>query len=161
MANTTTFSKTLKGDVFIIPNNSAKMNGEKISSYNLDFWNSIYEQFNLIKWKNKEKMENTDFDDEEFVELWFVNDASENWFDHSIKIDDQDEDCWRPITKWFPKTIFLGNKEGDEISFMMLFEKRAENGDLIRRKVPVSLTLSQTKYRYRNKGNFEDVLKLV
>ena len=155
----TTFSSTLNGDVFIIPNSSACFNRETLKGYNLDFWSDINEQYNLLKWREKkEEFSNSEFETEEFVELWFANEDIDNWFDHGVY--DESETQWRPLTKNLPKTLFYGKKEGDKVSFSMIFTSRINDME-VRKRVPVTLTLSQLKYRYKRFGTFEECLKTV
>lgn len=151
--------ESLKGDIFIIPNSSASLERETVKGYNIDFWADINSQYNILKWREKkEGFENSEFENEEFVELWFTNETSENWYDHGIF--DEDGTQWRPLTKYLPKTLFKGKQEGDKVSFLLILTARVNDMD-VRKRISVEMTLSQTKYRYKNKGKFEDVLKLV
>jgi hypothetical protein len=150
--------ESLKGDVFIIPNSPASFGSESIKSYNLDFWADISTQYNILKWTTdkRSEFEGSEFENERFIELWFANESIDNWYDHGIDTDDGYH--WRPMTKYLPETLFKGKKEGDEISFTMFFVSRTKDLELIK-KVPVTLKLNQTSYRYKRFGAFEECLK--
>ena len=74
------------------------------------------------------------------VQVWATNDANENWCDHGY-----DAFGERFPSRLDPE-IFHGKSEGDIVEFTV-------------GKTTCKLKLAQTEFRYRNFGNFEDVLE--
>ena len=152
----------LTGDIFVIPNRAfvpSLDEGFTTPTFMMDI-NCIYYSNSDLN-VNKIKSEDT-----RFIECWFCNEYNENWRDHGIRglelgIEDKDEP-WRLSSNMVPEWIFDGKKEGDVVTFNMPVERRDhERGILERSTIKLSMVLNQSKYRYRNFGKFEEVLKRV
>lgn len=160
-------NEMIKSNIFIIPNPSIKVATEQPKS-NFGFWAELESIWNNIVYTDNIVNSDKKFYDEEWVQVWYCTPGSSdtNWYDHLI--DGYTElEGWEPISQYLPKSLFEGKKEGDVVTFTLPICRKAWRArlDLQSRieydEVKVSLTLSQTKYRYRNFGNFEDVLKRV
>jgi len=157
--------KTIVGDIFIIPNSLAKPKNMMFEEARFDLYRMA--KANDIKFTDESK----------FVEVWFATPGNQdsNWRDHTI--DGYDElKGWRPIWNYLPVELFKGRKEGDVVTFNLPIESwtaahpitgldnspagcNIPNGVTVTTKIKVSMTLAQTKYRYRRFGTFEEVLE--
>lgn len=150
----------LFGDVFIIPNPA--FSNKKDSSFKLP---SFMDELNKVFYSNSDlNEEKISFDDTRFIECWFCNPDNDNWRDHGITglEDGIDGDSWRLSTAWIPEWIFANKKEGDGVTLTLPVQRRDENRGVCETSMVIaSVILAQTKYRYRNFGTFEEVLKRV
>jgi hypothetical protein len=155
------------GDIFIIPNPSISVSREKPRS-NFGPWSDVEAVHTSLRFKDK--LISSDFESESFVQIWFCTpgNSNSNWCDHLI--DSYDElKGWEPRSSYLPKSLFADKKEGDVITFDLPICRKAWRADLHDRgntrieydTIKVSLTLAQLKYRYRNFGPFEEVVKTV
>lgn len=117
-----TTKEIINADVFIIPNRSTKYPKE-MKQYDVNLWQRIIDQHYATKETVDDEL--TDIENEEFVEVWFTTrkngyeNPHSNWFDHNI--DGYDELLgFGPVTKYFPKSLFNGHKEGDIITFPLV-----------------------------------------
>lgn len=160
-------TEMIKGNIFIIPNPAIKAATEQPKS-NFEFWAGLESIWNNIVFSDKIVNSDKKFYEEKWVQVWYCtpNSSNTNWYDHLI--DGYTElEGWEPVSQYLPKSLFEGKKEGDVVTFTLPICRKAWRArvDLEARieynDIKVSLTLCQTKYRYRNFGNFEDVLKRV
>lgn len=142
-------------EVFIIPNQ-----GGLVTS-----WMS---KDNIIKKINGvAELSGFEFDPEKdpIVQLWFCGMECDNLVDHYIHAEDENGNkvYFRAGNiGHLPAKIFEGKKEGDSIDLVFpatVFCR--ENDSETDITVKTTVTLAQKKYRYRNFGNFEEVLKKV
>lgn len=145
----------IRADIFIVPNRAAQWEGSlaQKSGFDLATWHARQQ----IMYVNKVTRP-SDFASEKFVEVWFATPGNKqsNWFDHGI----DGYDClknWELVTNRLPASVFEGHKEGDVVTL----ELPVESEDYQRKFIKVALTLSQRKYRYRDFGDFEEVVKKV
>lgn len=152
----------INGDVFIIPNRSVSINEMLFN----DTKHVMTRTFAM----NLDKYPNEDID--LFVEVWVTTPGNDNsnWSDHHVDPlweDISKEDViagktqWRLASTRLPKAIFNGHKEGDVITLNLPITRRTENGTSEEAWIKASLCLAQTKYRYRDFGKFEEVLRRV
>ena len=144
--------KTVKGDIFIIPNETFKLDSLRPDSVR----NTIIRRTQRLiglKLSGSEIM----------AEVWITSPECDNWsstyggFQKHLGIElkdwnERDEDSYLVgyFPKLFPSQILEDKKEGDTIIL-----RCPEYG------VNIELTCRQKNYRYARFGNFEDVLKLV
>ncbi|MCM1440210.1 MAG: hypothetical protein NC131_13555 [Roseburia sp.] len=145
-------------EVFIIPNEGGlvtKWLSESVQK-------SMTEDINAIA-----ELSGFEFDPKKdvLVQLWFCGMECENLVDHFVHAEDEDGNkvMFRAGNIGnLPAKIFDGKKEGDtiDITFPVTVFNRGED---IEKEITVkaTVTLAQTKYRYRRFGNFEEVLKQV
>ena len=156
----------IRADVFIIPNASFKYEGslEQKEGCGTGIVNDLNTMWHVAL--PKELRENKEFKNEDWIEVWYVtpgNDES-NWGSHHI--DGYSElKGWKPRTDYLPKSLFEGKKEGDCITFDLPIVKELDDNNCdyayAYAIIKIQLCLAQTKYRYRNFGTFEEVLKRV
>lgn len=163
-------NEMIKANIFIIPNASVKAATEQPKS-NFEFWAELEKIWFNIVFEDKivSITDNDKFYNESWVQVWYCTPESSdsNWYDHLI--DGYTElEGWEPVSQYLPKSLFEGKKEGDVVTFTLPICRKAWRANPLNHstkieydKIKVSLTLSQTKYRYRNFGNFEEVLKRV
>ena len=149
-------------DLFIIPNSRGT-------------W---YSNFVLPK-KDLErfcKYNNLDHEIERFIQIWIISDSeefyTENFKDHGAILRDNGKvshiafyNC--DLVSYLPYSLIAKMKEGDTIrvnfGIVTPNEDRINNEDEIKEEYELVLNLkaSQLKYRYRNYGTFEEVLRKV
>jgi len=113
----------INADIFIIPNAAVKYPKSTETVTNIDLWKHVIDQYYAVK--TSTDIESVDIANEEFVEIWYVtrkegyDNRFSNWHDH--KIDGYNELIeFRPITRYLPKSLFNGHKEGDIITFPLI-----------------------------------------
>ena len=150
-------------DLFIIPNP------------NRGAWYSDF----IIPQKELErfcKYNNIDHEIERFIPIWITSDSeefyTENFANHGAILKDNgkrshiDDNCDRRVS-YLPYSLIAKMKEGDTIrvNFGVVTpnEYYINNEDEIKEEYELVLNLkaSQLKYRYRNYGTFEEVLREV
>lgn len=152
----------ISGDVFIVPNKYSTLTVESKRWYNKNERLAKFE-----KLANLNNLENFDPDITKIVEIWVVvPEMTENLHDHGIYLDNEQ---YRALDHSIvPTELFEGKVEGDVVSIIIPLERcfkvPSEFGLVQTRKqinVKFNLRLAQREYRYRNFGNFEDVLRKV
>ena len=155
-------------DLFIIPNCGA--------------WYSDF----IIPQKELErfcKYNNIDHEIERFIPIWITSDSeefyTENFADHGAILKDEGEvshifdNCDR--VSFLPYSLIAKMKEGDTIrvnfgvvtpnkdwqEFISLVDRNNNNEMKEDYELVLNLKASQLKYRYRNNGTFEEVLRQV
>lgn len=145
-------------EVFIIPNKGGLVTN----------WLSESTQKRMIKDITEiAELNGKEFDPDKdpLVQLWFTGMGCDNLVDHYLHA--ETEDSKRIYMRasnlgHLPASFFEGKKEGDEIDLVFPATcEVADTDDEIDITVKAKVTLAQTKYRYRNFGNFEDVLRQV
>lgn len=149
-------------DVFIIPNRSISI---KDALFN-DTKHLMSRTFSMNY--DTSPNEETDL----FVEVWVTTPGNDNsnWIDHYVDplweeiskkemLDGKSQ--WRLAATRLPKAIFDGYKEGDVVTVNLPITRWTENGTIENAWIKVSLCLAQTKYRYKDFGKFEEVLRRV
>ena len=149
-------TEILNGDIFIIPNRSF------IGEFVFVTTNAKV-QMETVYYKNQEfNTNNVSFDDTRWIECWWCDpkEDNSNWRDHGIeRLEDGN---WRLSTSYVPTWLFNGHREGDIVTFKMPVHKLDRENELsIYSTVKISVRLAQSKYRYRQFGTFEEVLKRV
>lgn len=154
----------ISGDVFIIPKcgiltpKGVQLEEMRHNLYTVAFANDIV--FN---------------DNTKFVQVWLCTpgESDSNWVYH--RIDGYKElKGWKPRSSYLPVDLFAGKKEGDVVTINLPINSpmkysikgldinpagcKIPAGVAVEATIKVSLTLAQTKYRYRNFGNFDEVL---
>lgn len=121
--NTMKTKELINADIFIIPNMAVKYPKRTETVINIDLWKHVIDQYYAVK--TSIDIESTDIANEEFVEIWYAtrkegyDNSFSNWHDH--KIDGYNELIeFRPITRYLPKSLFDGHKEGDIITFPLI-----------------------------------------
>ena len=122
------------------------------------------------------KYNNLDHEIERFIQIWIISDSeefyTENFKDHGAILRDNgkrshiDDNCDHRVS-YLPYSLIAKMKEGDTIrvNFGVVTpnEYYINNEDEIKEEYELVLNLkaSQLKYRYRNYGTFEEVLRKV
>jgi hypothetical protein len=104
--------------------------------------------------------------DDAIIQIWLVETGdqiddhgnSDNIIRHGMAIlnEDRTKEYIQPRCELVPAKLFEGHKEDDVVEF-----KYHYNEDDLDVMITFHGTLAQTKYRYRNSGTFEEVLKHV
>ena len=151
---------TANADVFVIPNHA-----------------STADEFIFGKETRKETVSNVCFANavsyspemDKLIQLWIVSDdlQSDNIEDHGFiyKFNGKEYRCHLPAyCHSLPKTV-LPSKEGETKTVIIpncIAEERSHDADEeIIFDLELHLTAAQTKYRYKNFGNFEDAVRYV
>jgi hypothetical protein len=162
---------TINGEIFVIPNCSISASIEQ-PKRNFQFWGRLERVWQSLCYGSHKIVDSDkNFYDESWIQVWYCTPGSDNsnWYDHLID-GYQELEGWQPCCQYLPKSLFEGHKEGDVITFELPIERRwhrslKSDPEMKSRiemdEIVVSLTLAQTKYRYRNFGPFEEVLKHV
>lgn len=139
--------KTIKAKMFIIPNQATAVTTENVNGYFINAHNI----------RCKMSPQNKVVAGDRLVQVWILDEVSENWSDHG-RGPEQDDDCAAPkdglcftnrdMFNAMSSRLLKGVVEGDTISLTI-------NGFV------VELTAAQLDYRYCNHGTFEEVLAKV
>lgn len=122
------------GEFFVVPNRAVKL--ENYAQY-------VQKRIDMLARSNGIELA----PDDEIVEVWIVNEDTDNLVDHGVRVIDE----WvRPICGLVPLKLIKKMKEGETIGIMMPCNKN--------KLLSCYLTAAQKKYRYKNFGNFEDAL---
>jgi len=124
--------RTFVGDVFIVPNGLV-MCSEVVS--------------NICSTQATRKLASAHSGDA--VEVWMTGEGCDNWDSHyhGVRI------------AYLPIAMLEGKSEGDVIEFDTETSEWDGHKELIPGPCKVRLTLAQTKYRYRNHGDFQTTLQ--
>ena len=151
----------LNADIFVIPNQAAKLSS---------FFECVQEE-KLVAANQIAELNGFTFDPEKdyFIETWMVcaEHGCDNFADHCIHYKD-DDGTYYTIgieDRYLPSNLFVGKKEGDMITIKLpvwyvndaQFPERS-NGRTV---AEIQIKLNQSDYRYRRFGTFEEVLKKV
>lgn len=153
---------TINAQLFIIPNHACHISGL------FDFAQADH----LARMKKICELNGLEFDPEKdwLVECWYLSEelGCENIPNHNIRVlNENGKRCTIGVeNRYLPSNIFKGKKEGETISVKLPVWMRVEGED---KEFPngkdivadFTISLDQTKYRYRRFGNFEDVLSRV
>ena len=149
----------INGDIFIIPNRAAKIQ---------DFFDFAQEEKKEIMEKICRLNERVfDVDNEHCLETWICSEEfqCDNVADHNIHTlttDGQRVTIGIDNGRYIPSSLFKGHKEGETIEIKIPIWISISHAETpINTVVTFRLTLSQTKYRYRIFGNFEEVFDRV
>lgn len=119
-------SEIIRGDIFIIPNPVDKFDPEWVNGGNLKFWSEVADQFHAIKYDPayKDQFKDIRFDDEKYVQVWFLTrgHSHSSWRDHGIDGYNELKGAY-PVVSWLPATLFSNKKEGDTVTFDLVIEK--------------------------------------
>ena len=153
-------AKEIKGDIFVIPNHAGKAE---------DFLGSFSEK--MAEYGKKICEANGkmyDEDNDYFVQTWMVSEdaGSDNMARHGFDVDVDGEKyyIWRLEENIPRQLIDLSEGESATINLLGKGYRNSEdftNDNYVDVMIPVIFTAAQTKYRYRNFGNFEDVIERV
>lgn len=154
----------ITGEIFIIPNTL-------ITPKNLKFEEPRYNIYQTSSVNNIEFTDNC-----EFIGVLFTTPGNpdSNWIVNGI--DGYKElKYWRPVCCYLPVELFDGKVEGDVVTFYLPIKSHPTHltsgkinqpegcnipfGVEVNTSIKVTMTLAQTKHRYRNFGRFEEVLK--
>lgn len=149
-----------EADAFIIPNHAGSANdyllfGEERKKF-------------LDKISQENNCGELDFDNDPCCQLWFCSDDldTENLDAHGAFIEVNGEELWiRPEVSVLPAKLFHDKKEGDTVVINIpwhpsfIYRRSKENAEPL--SLVMNVKLNQKSYRYRNFGNFEEVLQYV
>ena len=139
-------------DLFIIPNNIVRL--DDMCLFGRSRAMNEFAKLNNISMSKSEPL----------VEVWVTGELTENLGDHgfNIRLSAIDD---RPIHiggfhnyMLMPVKMFSGKKEGDSMNIILPFNIYSNNPDFSDGELHANIKLSQTKYRYKRFGNFEDTL---
>lgn len=154
-----------EADVFIIPNKLYKLKPKYMTELNrIVNVRKIALANNLVY----------DYEADDVIQLWFVSDDldSENLGDHGFRFYIEDDKYLVPpseskILSCLPKKMFEGLREGETRTILIPMNDteihNCNTGDEEKVDIELRLTITaaQSKYRYKNFGNFEDTLSMV
>lgn len=150
-------SKIIEADGigFIIPNNG---------DHSDNFRDWIQKWYMPIVETNKISLEKNDY----IVQVWSASEEdldSDNLERHGFTItEDGKRIHYSPRMELLPASMFEGKVEGDTVTFDVPihgFDEEGELDDEVIVTLRFNMKLCQREYRYRNFGNFEEVLKRV
>ena len=157
---------TINGAIFIIPNHAPRLEDYWMESFKTKMQKYMHQICELNGLKFDETVDRC-------VETWFTSPEMEcdNIPDHHIyfECDGEKYQLIFPSGRQLPSPLFKDKKEGDVIEIKVpAYIRKYDNpryidpveGD-VETIVTLKLKLAQTEYRYRNFGNFEEVLKKV
>ena len=155
MTNEVATTINVTGDIFIIPNRASRLS-ECFKGYQ-----EMYKE--ICKYNNKE------FDPNMFIiETWMVApELSDNLGDEGFIFEHEGKEFYvNPgrIKSFVPECFLSDVKEGDYIEFTYKNVKATEiskEKNEIKISINFKFRANQRDYRYRNFGNFEDVLTRV
>ena len=148
-------------EIFIIPNSPSKVenmiNGKYSTSMSKREARAMEELFTLNHWGEMP-------DDEKATEIWWTSPNCENIVDHHPRVlwDDNNEYFMTLDSPFLPLSIVKEWKEGETKKLFMpvtLFHR--ETDKKIETVFEVNITLSQTKYRYRTFGTWEECINKI
>lgn len=152
-------------DVFIIPNRLSKLDPEYMAE--LD---------RIVNMKKIARANNLVFDykADDIIQLWFTSDDldSENLGDHGFRFYIEDDKYLVPpseskILNYLPKKMFEGLREGETRTILIpmndaeIYNCNTGDEEKVDIELRLTITAAQSKYRYKNFGNFEDTLSMV
>lgn len=98
------------------------------------------------------------------VETWLVGCGADNMSDHGFTITSEDgiDYTIRSLDGRFPSTLLAGIVEGDTFNVKLNDIDAVDDKDRsVKVDIELEITAAQGKYRYRNFGDFEYVLREV
>ena len=153
-------------EVFIVPNHSCKLNPEYMTELNrIVNIQKIMRANNLMY----------DYKADDVVQLWFTSKddlGSENLGDHGFKFYTEDNKysvyaSESSVLNHLPKKMFEGLNEGETRTIFIpmndaeVYNHNIGYEDKADIELRLTVTAAQTKYRYKNYGNFEEVFQIV
>ena len=148
-------------EVFIIPNSpnpvENMLNGRFSTSGSREYVKAMKELFALNQWGEMSA-------EEKAMEIWWTSDNCDNLTDHHPKVmwDDGNEYYVNLDSPFLPLSIVKEWKEGETKKMYVpvtLFER--ETGNTIKTVFEVNVTISQSKYRYRTFGTWEECISKI
>lgn len=152
------------GEAFIVPNRASKIDFQWC--YRPEMYINASMDNGLTEEQAKE---------EKYFELWLLSKDlhTENLCDHGFRFTTPDgvKHYGSGCRGFFPVSLFAGKKEGDTVDLILTGQSWCKNpspeneDDIVKENEEVELrlkvTLSQSKYRYRSFGTFEQVLERI
>lgn len=150
----TIIRKTLKMDLFIVPNQAG---------YVSDFWIGSEKQSKIASMICDLNGYSFNPEEDKVVQVWSCCEDCDNMQDHYFKAFGENgiEYSFRFPSSYIPAKVLKHHKEGE--TFELVYQMKPVDNHEENKKFEFifKVTLSQSKYRYRRFGNFEDALNYV
>jgi hypothetical protein len=143
-------ANNINGDFFVVPNYPMKVSDWVIEEIS----NEMVQYGREISLLNNETFN----EDDPFIQVWIKTDSCDNCNDHRFNVIIDDEVYMTRIKGDIPYSIIKDLKEGETKTIVFPCTAYNDRKERTKVNVPMTLTASQLKYRYRGFGTFHEVM---